>query len=104
MGNTNKEKRTRIVIENDIKVNAMIIRWLKRAISKAEDEKMVKEQQMWDARGELERLEAACEIAREEAKKSEQEYIASVRKVENFMQKYNISLAKKKELTGKWFL
>lgn len=101
MGNTNKEKRTRIVIENDIKVNAMIIRWLKRAISKAEDEKMVKEQQMWDARGELERLEAACEIAREEAKKSEQEYIASVRKVENFMQKYNISLAKKKELTGK---
>lgn len=59
---------------------------------------------MWDARGELERLEAACEIAREEAKKSEQEYIASVRKVENFMQKYNISLAKKKELTGKWFL
>ncbi len=56
---------------------------------------------MWDARGELERLETACEIAREEAKKSEQEYIASVRKVENFMQKYNISLAKKKELTGK---
>lgn len=101
MGNTNKEKRTRIVIENDIKVNAMIIRWLKRAISKAKDEKMVKEQLMWDARGELERLETACEIAREEAKKSEQEYIASVRKVENFMQKYNISLAKKKELTGK---
>ena len=101
MGNTNKEKRTRIVIENDIKVNAMIIRWLKRAISKAKDEKMVKEQIMWDARGELERLETACEIAREEAKKSEQEYIASVRKVENFMQKYNISLAKKKELTGK---
>lgn len=101
MGNTNKEKRTRIVIENDIKVNAMIIRWLKRAISKAEDEKRVKEQQMWEARGELERLETACEIAREEAEKSEQEYIASVRKVENFMQKYNISLAKKKELTEK---
>ena len=52
MGNTNKEKRTRIVIENDIKVNAMIIRWLKRAISKAKDEKMVKEQLMWDAIGE----------------------------------------------------
>lgn len=101
MGNTNKEKRTRIVIENDIKVNAMIIRWLKRAISKAEDEKRVKEQQMWEAKGEFERLETACEIAREEAEKAEKEYIASVRKVENLMQKHSISLAKKKELIGK---
>lgn len=101
MGNTNKEKRTRIVIENDIKVNAMIIRWLKRAISKAEDEKRVKEQQMWESKGEFERLETACEIAREEAEKAEKEYIASVRKVENLMQKHSISLAKKKELIGK---
>ena len=101
MGNTNKEKRTRIVIENDIKVNAMIIRWLKRAISKADEERRVKEQQMWDARGEFERLEVACEVAREEAEKAEREYIASVRKVENLMQKHNVSLAKKKELMGK---
>lgn len=62
---------------------------------------MVKEQKMWDERGEFERLETACEIAREETEKAEHEYIASVRKVENLMQKYNIALAKKKELMGK---
>ena len=56
---------------------------------------------MWEARGEFERLETACEIAREEAEKAELEYIASVRKVENLMQKHSISLAKKKELMGK---
>lgn len=53
---------------------------------------------MWEARGKYERLEYECELAREKAKKAEQEYIASARKVENLTRKRGISLARRKEL------
>lgn len=98
MCNTNQEKRTTIVIEDDIKVNSMIIRWLKRAILKAETDRRTKEQEMWEARGKYERLEYECELAREKAKEAEQKYIASARKVENLTRKRGISLARRKEL------